>query len=93
MGIEMQPHRLLTIGEYLQERGLTPSAVRRTVPIFGHLVKRKYIMVMGRKPHTVSRYLNGQMVQVCLYRECDRHLFDLAWADLWYDLRITFSRR
>lgn len=92
MGIRRDPHRLLTIGDYLRERGLTPSAARRTGPHFGGLVKRKYVKQTGRKPCTGTRYVNGHMVQVCLYRESDRHLFDLTWADLWDDLRITFRQ-
>lgn len=74
--------RPLTIGEYLEDKGVRGSALRSLSPKLGVRVKGLYIGQHGRDPQKVDRFVDGALRSVYGYTEADRPLFDQAWAAL-----------
>lgn len=74
--------RLLTVGEYLDERGMTAAAARKLAPQFGKRLKALYIQRYGEPPGTSRRFVDGAQRNVAVYTERDRDLFDRIWDDL-----------
>ncbi|MFF5992570.1 phage antirepressor N-terminal domain-containing protein [Prauserella flavalba] len=74
--------RPLTVGEYLDERGVTTTAARKLSPKFGKLLKVKFIARHGEPPGTSRRFVDGAQRNVAVYTEQDRDLFDAVWHEL-----------
>lgn len=74
--------RLLTVGEYLDDQGVTATAARKLAPKFGKRVKAAYVRKHGTVPGTSRRFVDGAQRDVAVYTEADRDLFDAVWADL-----------
>lgn len=74
--------RPLTVGEYLEDRGVTGSALRSLSTKFGKLLKAAYRDRYDREPGTTKRFVDGAMRDVAAYTEKHRTLFDRVWADL-----------
>jgi hypothetical protein len=72
--------RPLTVGEYLQEKGVTGAALRSLSGNFGKSVKRLYIQRTGEEPTKLDRFVDGAMRPVAIYTEAERDLFDAAWT-------------
>lgn len=72
--------RPLTVGEYLEERGITGPALRSLSPAFGKTVKRLYRDRYDREPPQVDRFVDGALRKVAAYTEADRELFDAAFV-------------
>jgi prophage antirepressor-like protein len=72
--------RPLTVGEYLQEKGVTGAALRSLSGNFGKSVKRLYIQRTGEEPTRLDRFVDGAMRPVAIYTEAERDLFDAAWT-------------
>jgi prophage antirepressor-like protein len=80
---DIQPDRRpLTVGEYLQERGIGGVALRKLSPKFGKRVKATYVQYHRCAPRNVERFIDGALRPVAGYTEADRALFDQAWNDL-----------
>lgn len=74
--------RPLTVGEYLEDKGVTGSALRSLSTRFGKLLKASYVDRYDRIPGTTKRFVDGAMRDVAAYTEKHRPLFDRVWADL-----------
>jgi prophage antirepressor-like protein len=74
--------RLLTVGEYLEERGVTATAARKLAPTFGKRLKSLYLKRHGEPPGVSRRFVDGAQRDVAVYTESDRSLFDAVWSDL-----------
>lgn len=74
--------RPISVGEYLDERGVRKAMQRSMAPNFGKRVKAAYVSKYGRAPEQVERFIDGATRSVCGYTEADRHLFDAVWEDL-----------
>lgn len=74
--------RLLTVAEYLEERGLTAGATRQLAPRFGKRLKAAYVTGHGASPATSRRFVDGAQRNVAVYTEADRSLFDAVWRQL-----------
>lgn len=72
--------RPLTIGEYLDEKGLTAKATRTLSPMFGKQVKHLYRQQHGQEPPKVERFVSGALRGVAGYTERDRPLLDHVWS-------------
>lgn len=72
--------RPLTVGEYLEERGIAGSTLRGMSSIFGKALKAEYVMRHGAEPQSVERFVSGALRPVMGYTESDRPLFDAVWA-------------
>lgn len=80
---ELDPaHRPLTVGEYLEGRGVAGAALRKLSPTFGKRLKAAYVSVRGREPGTSERFVDGALRPVAAYTEADRPLFDAVWGSL-----------
>lgn len=75
-------HRLLTVGEYLDERGVTAAAARTLAPRFGKLLKARYVQRHGQPPGVSRRFVGGAQRDVAVYTEADRDLFDQVWHQI-----------
>lgn len=85
MGIEpdIDPaSRPLTVGQYLEGRGITGAALRSLSPSFGKHVKALFRQRYGTEPHKVDRFVDGALRPVAAYTEAHRDLFDQAWQAL-----------
>lgn len=78
--------RLLTVGEYLEDRGVTATAARKLAPTFGKRLKALYLKRHGEPPGTSRRFVDGAQRDVAVYTEADRDLFDTVWSDLTDDV-------
>lgn len=74
--------RPLTVGEYLEERGVAGAPLRKLSPRFGKALKSEYVRRHGDAPGTAPRFVDGAMRDVAAYTEADRPLFDAVWDDL-----------
>ncbi|WP_329426869.1 phage antirepressor N-terminal domain-containing protein [Streptosporangium sp. NBC_01495] len=74
--------RPLTVGEYLETRGLTGNSLRSLSPSFGKRVKALYRQKHGAEPSKVDRFIDGALRPVAAYTEAHRDLFDQAWLAL-----------
>lgn len=78
---EIDPaRRPLTVGEYLEERGITGSALRSLSGPFGKVVKRLYRDRYDREPPQTDRFVDGALRKVAAYTEADRELMDAAFV-------------
>ncbi|GGS87540.1 hypothetical protein GCM10010156_52540 [Planobispora rosea] len=75
-------NRPLTVGEYLESRGLTGTQLRSLSPSFGKRVKALYRQKYGTEPPKVDRFVDGALRPVAAYTEAHRDLFDQAWLAL-----------
>lgn len=74
--------RPLTVGEYLEEQGVTGKAQRSLASGFGKALKRAYQARYQKAPQTVDRFVDGALRKVAAYTEAHRPLFDRVWSDL-----------
>lgn len=72
--------RPLTVGEYLQDKGVTGAALRAMSTGFGKKVKALYIQRYDTEPPMVERFVDGALRDVKGYTEAHRNLFDVVWA-------------
>ena len=74
--------RPLTVGEYLEEKGVKNKALRSMSPKFGTKIKALYVALHGEKPSPVPRFVDGAIRDVAGYTEADRPLFDRVWREM-----------
>lgn len=74
--------RPLTVGEFLEGKGLTAAQRRSVASKLGARLKGFYIGEHGRMPGKVDRFIDGALRPVFAYTEADRPLFEQAWAAL-----------
>lgn len=74
--------RPITVGEYLDDQGVTAAAARRLSPNFGKKLKAAFIRRHGEAPGTARRFIDGAQRPVAVYTEADRDLFDAVWAEI-----------
>lgn len=74
--------RPLTVGEYLEDKGVTGSALRSLSTKFGKLLKAAYRDRYDREPGSTKRFVDGALRDVAVYTEKHRPLFDRVWSDL-----------
>jgi prophage antirepressor-like protein len=74
--------RPLTVGEYLEDKGVTGEALRSLSPRFGKALKAAFVDRYDRKPATVDRFVDGALRKVAGYTERHRPLFDQVWREL-----------
>lgn len=72
--------RPLTVGEYLEGRGVSGARLRSLSTIFGRQLKALYRARHGVAPGSVDRFVDGALRPVAAYTETDRDLFDQTWA-------------
>jgi hypothetical protein len=78
---EVDPaRRPLTVGDYLEEKGVHGSRLRKLRRDFGIWVKAEYRSQHGCNPPMVPRFVDGAQREVCGYTEAHRPLFDAVWA-------------
>lgn len=71
--------RPLTVGEYLEDRGITGRWLRKLSPKFGKRLKALYVSEYGHEPMPTDRFIDGAMRPVAGYTERHRHLFDQVY--------------
>jgi hypothetical protein len=71
--------RPLTVGEFLEDKGLSAAERRSVSSRMGGRVKGLFIGEHGRMPDKVDRFIDGALRPVYAYTERDRPLFELAW--------------
>lgn len=74
--------RPLTVGEYLEDKGVTGEALRSLSPRFGKALKAAFVDRYDRKPATVDRFVDGALRKVAGYTERHRPLFDRVWREM-----------
>jgi hypothetical protein len=74
--------RPLTVGEFLEDKGLSAAERRSVGSKLGARVKAFYIGEHGRMPGQVDRFIDNAIRQVYAYTEADRPLFEQAWRAL-----------
>lgn len=74
--------RPITVGEYLDEQGVTATAARKLSPRFGKKLKAAYVRRHGEIPGTARRFVDGAQRDVAVYTERDRDLFDTVWSEI-----------
>jgi hypothetical protein len=74
--------RPLTVGEYLEDKGVTGEALRSLSTTFGKRLKRAYRDRYGTDPGTVERFVSGALREVAAYTEQHRSLFDSVWSEV-----------
>lgn len=74
--------RPLTVGEYLESKGIRGAAQRSMSAMFGKRVKKLYRDQFGADPQPTDRFVDGALRQVAGYTEQHRHLFDAVWAQV-----------
>lgn len=72
--------RPLTVGEYLQDKGVTGAAQRSLASQFGKRLKALYRDKNGQDPPVVERFVDGALRKVAGYVEADRPLFDEVFS-------------
>lgn len=83
--------RPLTVGEYLEDKGVTGTRLRSISPQFGKLLKAQYFALHGEEPPTVPRFIDGAMRPVSGYTEKDRILFDSVWRNHYESGSLAFA--
>jgi hypothetical protein len=79
---EVDPvRRPLTVGEYLEEKGICGARLRKLAPDFGKWLKAEYRAEYGCNPPMVPRFVDGAQRLVCGYTQAHRPLFDTVWAE------------
>lgn len=74
--------RPLTVGEYLEDKGVKDAALRKMSMPFGKRLVTLYVGEHGSAPGKNRRFINGAQRDVYVYTEGDRQLFDLVWDDM-----------
>ncbi|MFF2650360.1 hypothetical protein [Streptomyces sp. NPDC058045] len=74
--------RPLTVGEYLEDKGVTGEALRSLSTTFGKRLKHAHRERYGAEPGSVERFVSGALRQVAVYTEEHRPLFDVVWAEV-----------
>ncbi|GAA0527149.1 hypothetical protein GCM10010172_04600 [Paractinoplanes ferrugineus] len=74
--------RPLTVGEYLEEKGVSGKALRSISPKFGGSMKRLYIAQYGVEPGKTERFVDGALRNVAVYTEAHRPMFDAVYREL-----------
>jgi hypothetical protein len=74
--------RPLTVGEYLDGKGVTGAALRSMSTGFGKRLKGLYIEEHGHNPPKVERFVDGALRSVAGYTEADRPLFDRVYDSI-----------
>ncbi len=74
--------RPLTVGEYLEDRGVETGFIRKVSGNFGKALKRLYVARHGKPPGKVRRFVDGAHRDVAVYTEADRDLFNTVWSEL-----------
>lgn len=74
--------RPLTVGEFLEDKGLTAAERRSVGSRLGGRIKGLFIGEHGRMPGKTERFVDGALRSVYSYSEADRPLFELAWSAL-----------
>ena len=78
---EVEPaRRPLTVGDYLEEKGVRGARLRKLRRDFGIWVKAEYRSQYGCNPPTVPRFVDGAQRDVCGYTEAHRPLLDAIWS-------------
>jgi hypothetical protein len=72
--------RPLTVGEFLEDKGLSAAERRSVASKLGGRIKGLFIGEHGRMPDKVDRFIDGALRPVYAYTERDRPLFELAWS-------------
>lgn len=81
---ELEPAtRPLTVGEYLEDRGLKGGMLRSLSTTFGKRLKAAYRARHLEDPPKVPRFVDGAERMVAGYTEADRPLFDQVWRDFY----------
>jgi len=79
---ELDPNfRPLSVGEYLNDRGITGAELRTISPTFGKRLKTLYRSTYLKDPGLIERFVDGALRMVSGYVEQDRNLFDQIWED------------
>ena len=73
-------NRPLTVGEYLQEQGVSGGALRSISTTFGKKLKALYRITYNAEPLTVERFVDNALRQVAGYTEAHRPLFEQVWS-------------
>jgi hypothetical protein len=74
--------RPLTVGEYLEDRGVKDAALRKVSMPFGRRLVNLYVAENGSAPGKVRRFVSGAHRDVYVYTEADRQAFDQVWNDM-----------
>lgn len=84
---ELDPmRRPLYTQDYLREKNLSARQCRSKAPTFGKRLKAAYETRHGKPPARADLTLpNGRIIQVNVYTEADRPLFDQVWRRLEQD--------
>ncbi|MEU7742005.1 phage antirepressor N-terminal domain-containing protein [Nonomuraea sp. NPDC049158] len=72
--------RPLTVGEFLENRGIQGASLRSMSTKFGKKLKNLYRDKYGTEPGTVDRFIDGALRSVAAYTEAHRDLFNQAWV-------------
>ena len=72
--------RPLTVGEFLENRGIQGASLRSMSTRFGKKLKNLYREKYGTEPGTVDRFIDGALRSVAAYTEAHRDLFNQAWV-------------
>lgn len=74
--------RPLTVGEYLDDQGVTATAARKLSPRFGKALKAMYVRRHGETPGSARRFIDGAQRDVAVYTAADRDLFEAVWSQI-----------
>lgn len=74
--------RPLTVGEYLEDKGITGAALRSLSPRFGAKMKKLYRARYNADPGTSDRFVDGALRPVAVYTEGHRPMFDEVFSSL-----------
>lgn len=75
-------NRPLTVGEYLEDRGVASGFARKMSGNFGKALKALYVARHGEAPGKTRRFVDGAQRDVAVYTEADRDLFDAVWSQM-----------
>jgi len=79
---EVDPaRRPLTVGEYLEEKGIKGARLRKLAPQFGKSLAAKFRTEVGGSRPFVRRHVDNAERNVRGYTEAHRPLFDAVWAE------------
>ncbi len=70
----------LTVGEYLEDKGIKGAQLRSISTQMGKHLKKAYRAQYGTDPKPVPRFIDGARRMVAGYTEAHRPMFDAAWA-------------
>lgn len=74
--------RPLTVGEYLEDKGITGGALRSLSTKFGRLLKSRFRDEFKVEPGMAERFIDGAIREVAAYNEAHRPLFDQVWSEV-----------